>query len=147
MSIQTKFNLYISELDKNLSSLIEEEINQDLEIVNNILDISQTYQDELGLNFKFSLYYYTSPTPIVFKNGSYEYDRNHKLGFTDIKKMVRAIDRGYTQINIDLDSSKAKFDAQFQKQSDKFKNNILKFYPDAQARTTKFAIIVSYKRN
>lgn len=147
MSIQTKFNLYISELDKNLSSLIEEEINQDLEIVNNILDISQTYQDELGLNFKFSLYYDTCPTPIIFKNESYEYDRNHKLGFTDIKKMVRSIDRGYVNIHIDLDSRKAKFDAQFQKQSDRFKNNILKFYPDAQVRTAKFMIVVNYKRS
>jgi hypothetical protein len=61
--------------------------------------------------------------------------------------MVRSIDRGYVNIHIDLDSRKAKFDAQFQKQSDRFKNNILKFYPDAQVRTAKFMIVVNYKRS
>jgi hypothetical protein len=147
MSIQTKFDLYISELDKKISDLIEEEVNKDLSVVNNILDISQPYQDELGLNFTIDLYYDTSLAPIQFSNGSYEYDKNHKLVFGDLKRIVRSINRGYINIHIHLDPKKAKWGPDFQKNTDRFKNNILKFYPNFGINIRKYILIINYRRD
>lgn len=147
MGIQTKFDLYVSELNDKISDLLEEEINKDLIIVNDILDISQPYQDELGLTFTMRLYYEVSGAPIKFLNGTYVYDENHKFGFSDVKKLTRSIDRGWAQINIDLDHVKAKWGPEFQRQTDRLSNNILKFYPNFETHIRKYILTISYNRN
>lgn len=147
MSIQKKFNIYVSELDQKLSDLLGEEISKDMVILNNLLDISQSYQDETGLNFSFTFQYGVSMAPIRFVNGTYEFDENVKMTFSSMKNIFRQIDRGWINIHVDLDSKKAKFGPEFQRQVDKFKNNILKFYPGFNVQVIKYRMIINYNRN
>ncbi len=147
MSIQKKFNLYVSELDQKLSDLLEEEVSKDMVILNNLLDISQSYQDETGLNFSFTIRYGVNMVPIRFVNGTYEFDRSMKIAFSSMKDLFRQVDRGWVNLNVDLDSKKAKFGPEFQRQIDRFKNNILKFYPGFNISIVKYSMHINYNRN
>lgn len=145
--IQKKFDLFVSELNKNLLDLLKVEIDRDLEVVNNILDISYSYQDDSGSNFGFSLHYQTRPAPIKMVNGSYVYDDGINLDFRTIKDLTSKIDEGFIHIHVNLNQKKINWGPEMQRQCDKFRNSILKFYPKANVKVSKWLMVISYQRD